>query len=40
MILAFALFLQVAVQTGTHILYGILGGILFEKSGWSTLGTE
>lgn len=40
MILAFALFLQVAVQTGTHILYGILGGILFEKSGQTNLGTE
>ena len=40
MILSFALFLQVAVQTGTHILYGILGGILFEKSGQTNLGTE
>lgn len=34
------LFLQVAVQTGTHILFGILGGILFEKAGQSNLGTE
>lgn len=40
MILSLALFLQVAVQTGTHILYGILGGILFEKSGQTNLGTE
>lgn len=40
MILAFALFLQVAVQTGTHILYGILGGILFERAGQTNLGTE
>ena len=40
MILSFALFLQVAVQTGTHILYGILGGILFERSGQTNLGTE
>lgn len=39
-ILSLGLFLQVAVQTGTHILYGILGGILFEKSGQSNLGTE
>ena len=34
------LFLQVSVQTGTHILFGILGGILFEKAGNSNLGTE
>lgn len=34
------LFLQVAVQTGTHILFGILGGILFEKAGNTNLGTE
>ena len=40
MILSLALFLQVAVQTGTHILYGILGGILFEKAGQTNLGTE
>ncbi len=40
MILALGLFLQVAVQTGTHILYGILGGILFEKAGNTNLGTE
>ncbi|MCR4823241.1 MAG: ABC transporter permease [Treponema sp.] len=40
MILAIALFLQVAVQTGTHILFGILGGILFERAGQTNLGTE
>ncbi len=34
------LFLQVAVQCGTHVLFGILGGILFEKAGNSNLGTE
>ncbi|MCR4790562.1 MAG: ABC transporter permease [Treponemataceae bacterium] len=34
------LFLQVSVQTGTHILFGILGGILFEKAGQTNLGTE
>ena len=40
MITAASLFLQVAVQTGTHILFGILGGILFEKAGNTNLGTE
>ena len=38
--IAAGLFLQVAVQTGTHILFGILGGILFEKAGNTNLGTE
>ena len=40
MMLSLALFLQVALQTGTHILYGILGGILFERAGQTNLGTE
>ena len=39
-ILSLGLFLQVAVQAGTHILFGILGGILFEKAGQTNLGTE
>lgn len=39
-VIALGLFLQVAVQTGTHILFGILGGILFEKAGNTNLGTE
>ena len=39
-VIALGLFLQVAVQTGTHILLGILGGILFEKAGNTNLGTE
>ena len=38
--IAAGIFLQVAVQTGTHILFGILGGILFEKAGNTNLGTE
>lgn len=36
----FALFLQVAVQMGTPILFGTLGGILCEKSGHINLGVE
>ncbi len=40
MLTSLGLFLQVAVQTGTHILFGILGGILFEKAGNTNLGTE
>lgn len=36
----FALFLQVAVQMGTPILFGTLGGILCEKSGNINLGVE
>ena len=39
-IVGLGLFLQVSVQTGTHILFGILGGILFEKAGQTNLGTE
>ncbi|WP_307770894.1 ABC transporter permease [Treponema sp.] len=39
-LISLGLFLQVAVQTGTHILLGILGGILFEKAGNTNLGTE
>src|SRR5574344_1868678 len=39
-LISLGLFLQVAVQMGTHILFGILGGILFEKSGNTNLGTE
>lgn len=39
-IASLGLFLQVSVQTGTHILFGILGGILFEKAGQNNLGTE
>src|SRR5574344_499748 len=39
-LISLGLFLQVAVQMGTHILLGILGGILFEKSGNTNLGTE
>ncbi|MEM1484666.1 ABC transporter permease [Oscillospiraceae bacterium PP1C4] len=35
-----ALFLQVAVQMGTPILFGTLGGILCEKSGNINLGVE
>ena len=38
--ISLGLFLQVAVQMGTHILFGILGGILFEKAGNTNLGTE
>lgn len=34
------LFLQTSVQTGTHILFAILGGILCEKAGNSNLGIE
>lgn len=40
LVLSLGLFLQVAVQAGTHILYGILGGILFERAGQTNLGTE
>lgn len=39
-VISLGLFLQVAVQMGTHILLGILGGILFEKAGNTNLGTE
>lgn len=35
-----ALFLQTSVQMGTPILFGTLGGILFEKSGNINLGVE
>ena len=35
-----SLFLQVAVQMGTPILFGTLGGILCEKSGNINLGVE
>lgn len=35
-----SLFLQTSVQTGTHILFAILGGILCEKAGNSNLGIE
>ncbi len=38
--LAIALFLQLAVQMGTPILYGTLGGILGEKAGNLNLGVE
>lgn len=37
---AIALFLQLAVQMGTPILYGTLGGILGEKAGNLNLGVE
>jgi simple sugar transport system permease protein len=40
MILAITLFLHTAVQTGTHILFAILGGILCEKIGNLNLGIE
>jgi simple sugar transport system permease protein len=40
MIESLTLFLQTAVQTGTHILYAILGGILCEKVGNINLGIE
>jgi general nucleoside transport system permease protein len=39
-LLSLALFLQVAVQMGTHILLGTLGGIMFEKAGNTNLGIE
>ena len=39
-ILSIALFLQIAVQMGTPILYGTLGGILCEKVGNLNLGVE
>jgi simple sugar transport system permease protein len=35
-----ALFLQTAVQMGTHILFAVLGGILCEKTGNMNLGIE
>lgn len=35
-----SLFLQTAVQAGTHILFAILGGILCEKVGHINLGIE
>lgn len=35
-----SLFLQTAVQMGTHILFAILGGILCEKVGNTNLGVE
>jgi len=38
--LAIALFLQTAVQMGTPLLYGTLGGILGEKAGNLNLGIE
>lgn len=38
--LTLALFLQTSVQTGTHILFAILGGILCEKAGNTNLGIE
>ncbi|MDR3342570.1 MAG: ABC transporter permease [Treponema sp.] len=37
---ALALFLQTAVQMGTHILFAVLGGILCEKIGNMNLGIE
>jgi simple sugar transport system permease protein len=40
MIESLTFFLQTAVQTGTHILYAILGGILCEKVGNMNLGIE
>jgi simple sugar transport system permease protein len=38
--LALTLFLQTAVQMGTHILFAVLGGILSEKVGHMNLGIE
>lgn len=40
MLLSLTLFLQTSVQLGTHILFGILGGILCEKAGQTNLGIE
>jgi simple sugar transport system permease protein len=37
---SFSLFLQTAVQMGTHILFAVLGGILCEKVGNMNLGIE
>jgi len=37
---ALTLFLQTAVQMGTHILFAVLGGILCEKIGNLNLGIE
>jgi simple sugar transport system permease protein len=37
---AATLFLQTAVQMGTHILFAVLGGILCEKAGNMNLGIE
>ena len=37
---ALTLFLQTAVQMGTHILFAVLGGILCEKAGNLNLGIE
>ena len=34
------LFLQTAIQTGTPILFAIVGGILCEKVGHMNLGVE
>jgi len=39
-LLGLGLFLQVAVQMGTPILYGTLGGIMCEKAGNTNLGIE
>ncbi len=39
-VMAIALFLQIAVQMGTPILFGTLGGILCEKVGNLNLGVE
>jgi general nucleoside transport system permease protein len=39
-LISLGLFLQVAVQMGTHILLGTLGGIMFEKAGNTNLGIE
>jgi simple sugar transport system permease protein len=40
MIESLTFFLQTSIQTGTHILYAILGGILCEKVGHMNLGIE
>lgn len=39
-LIATALFLQTVAQLGTHVLFGTLGGILFEKVGNMNLGIE
>lgn len=38
--LSFALFIQTAIQMGTHLLYATIGGILCEKVGNTNLGIE
>jgi simple sugar transport system permease protein len=39
-LLSLTLFLQTAVQMGTHILFAVLGGIMCEKIGNTNLGIE